>query len=713
MLRMRLTWRHSLWFILLANISLATSPGIADGPADNQTSNVRRIPKLGVDIPDEVSIRLKNELESLAKKIGSLQEQERQKASEPLCVPGTGDPRRNPFTAWPDVAIFHRAVDVALKYREFFEEKEFEVAYKLLEEGNKRADELLTGDPSWLRQPGLVVRGYVSKIDHSVQPYGLVLPSASVGPDAANSPVDIWFHGRGETLSEVNFLWQRMHQKGQFAPADTIVLHPYGRYCNAAKFAGEIDALEALDSVKRVYRVDANRVSVRGFSMGGASAWHFAVHYPTSWVAANPGAGFSETPKFLDVFQQEKLTPTWYEQKLWRWYDCNEWAGNLNLCPTVAYSGENDKQKQAADVMADALRSEGVNLVHIIGPKTAHSYHPEAADEVQRRLDELVARGRSVAKPNVDFTTYTLRYPDADWLRVEGLESHWEKSRITGQLAADEIRIRANGVTAFSMNFAPGSFPYVEQPNIRIEHTLNGKTVETVVRGGKENVSLGLINSDRSWQITFRLTDKGWSTSPFSAETLRKSPGMQGPIDDAFMGPFLFVTPTEKSSHEKIENWTQSELNHAIEHWRRHFRGDALVKRDVEVTDDEIQKFNLVLWGTPESNKLFAKFSGDLPVKFDGTQSFWMDGTSYDASKHVPVMIFPNKLAPHRYVVLNSSFTFREFAYLNNARQVAKLPDWAVLDVDVPADSLWPGKVVDADFFDENWNFKKSPERQK
>jgi len=31
---------------------------------------------------------------------------------------------------------------------------------------------------------------------------------------------------------------------------------------------------------------------VRGFSMGGAACWNFAVHYPGLWAAAAPGALF-------------------------------------------------------------------------------------------------------------------------------------------------------------------------------------------------------------------------------------------------------------------------------------------------------------------------------------------------------------------------------------------------------------------------------------
>ena len=67
------------------------------------------------------------------------------------------------------------------------------------------------------------------------------------------------------------------------------------------------------------------------------------------------------------------------------------------------------------------------------------------------------------------------------------------------------------------------------------------------------------------------------------------------------------------------------------------------------------------------------------------------------------MLIYPNPLNPKRYVVINSGFTFREYDYLNNARQVPKLPDFAVVDVDVPVSSRAPGGIVTAGFFTEAW----------
>ena len=70
----------------------------------------------------------------------------------------------------------------------------------------------------------------------------------------------------------------------------------------------------------------------------------------------------------------------------------------MNLFNTVviAYSGEIDKQKAAADAIAAAMKSNGMELLHLIGPMTGHKYEPETKKELAMRIDERVARGRFI-----------------------------------------------------------------------------------------------------------------------------------------------------------------------------------------------------------------------------------------------------------------------------------------------------------------------------
>ena len=134
---------------------------------------------------------------------------------------------------------------------------------------------------------------------------------------------------------------------------------------------------------------------------------------------------------------------------------------------------------------------------------------------------------------------------------------------------------------------------------------------------------------------------------------------------------------------------------------------DAIVKSSDELTPADIENYNLILWGDSQSNPTLAKIADKLPIQWNREQVV-AGNRRFDALTHVPVMIYPNPLNPDRYVVLNSGFTYREYDYLNNARQIPKLPDWAIVDVTTPPDSRSPGKIADADFFDEEWSLKPS-----
>jgi len=667
-----------LAFVVLAAGGL-TGWLYSDGPGDNLPDKVRRIPPPGVEIAEADKSELHAGVAQLGKDIDGLKTALAGKAAL--------------LELLPDVQIYHNAVRYALQHNEFHNVKEVPVARDLLKQGQERARALRDGKSPWTTATGLVVRGYVSKIDGSVQPYGLVVP-ASWQPGAHNEHrLDIWFHGRGETLSELSFVNGRQRSPGEFVPPHAFVLHPYGRYCNANKFAGEIDTFEALAHVRKHYPIDENRISVRGFSMGGAACWQFAVHYADRWAAAAPGAGFSETADFLKVFQNEPQQPTWYEKKLWRLYDCTDYAINLFHCPTVAYSGENDKQKQAADMMAKALAEENIKLVHIIGAKAGHSYTPQAKAEINRKIDSIVSIGRETLPFKIKFQTYTLRYHQMHWITLDGLEEHWERARIEAEnILWEEIKIETRNVSAFTISIPAGGVMFgdiTKKAKLQIDDTeLDGPP----------------FLSDRSWTVHLRKVNNAWRVVPSADDgTLRKRPGVQGPIDDAFMDSFLMVQPTGKPLNDKVGKWAEAEAAHAIEHWRRQFRGEPRVKNDAALSEADIAQHNLVLWGDPSSNQVLAKIAAKLPIQWTA-KSVTVGKKEFDAGHHVPVYIFPNPLNPKKYVVVNSGFTYREYDYLNNARQVPKLPDYAVIDVDQPVTSRRPGGIATAGFFSEKWD---------
>jgi len=661
----------SLLLLVLATLALR-----ADGPADNLPEKVRPVPPHGATIPEEVRAELAAGADKLGAEIEKLRMELKGKS--------------NALALLPDIQIFRKAVDWAVRYQELFNPtNEVSAARANLARGMERLQQLREGKPEWIFATGLVVRGYISDLDGSVQPYGLVIPVGYQQGSPRGYRLDLWFHGRDEKLSELNFLTQRQRSIGDFAPPNAIVLHTYSRFCNGQKLAGEIDVFEALADVRRRYSIDDRRVVVRGFSLGGAACWQLAAHYPGLWVAAAPGAGFSETPEFLKVFQNEKMEPAWYEQALWRQYNATDYALNFFNLPTVAYSGELDSQRQAADAMAKAMAEEGMELTHVIGPQTRHSYHPAAKLEINRRIDSIAERGRDVVPKQIRFTTWTLRYNNCDWLTVDGLEKHWQRAQVNAEIAPGNLlRVETKNVSALTISMPPGHCPFDVIDRVRV-------VIDGVELPGNR------IPSDRSWRVSFHKSGAKWvaGTSP---QDLAKRHGLQGPIDDAFLGSFLVVRPTGPIGSEKVGAWVNAELSRFTNEWRRHFRGDARVKDDTAVGAEDLAQHNLILWGDPESNRVLARMKDQLPIGW-GDKKLSVGKTTFDAAHHVPLMIYPNPLNPVRYVVLNSGFTFREYDYLNNARQVPKLPDWAIVDVNTAPSSRWPGKVVEAGFFGERW----------
>ena len=103
---------------------------------------------------------------------------------------------------------------------------------------------------------------------------------------------------------------------------------------------------------------------------------------------------------------------------------------------------------------------------------------------------------------------------------------------------------------------------------------------------------------------------------------------------------------------------------------------------------------------------LLARIADQLPIKWTD-KTVTLGDQTFPLDHHVPTFIYPNPLNPKRYIVVNSGVTFREYDYLNNARQIAKLPDYAIYDINTPRSSRYAAKVVTAGFFDEHWALSK------
>src|SRR5262249_16318164 len=181
----------------------------------------------------------------------------------------------------------------------------------------------------------------------------------------------------------------------------------------------------------------------------------------------------------------------------------------------------------------------------------------------------------------IRFTTWTLRYNQMLWLTVDGLEQHWERARVDADLMRDHVEVKTKNVTGLTLSMLPGYCPFDNTHQVKA--ILDGQELAAPTPG-----------SDRSWIGHFRKDGDSWSVvASRDEEGLHKRHGLQGPIDDAFMDSFLMVRPTGEPRNKDVHVWVSKEMTHAIEHWRKQFRGDARVKDDSAITAADIAAHNL------------------------------------------------------------------------------------------------------------------------
>jgi pimeloyl-ACP methyl ester carboxylesterase len=602
-------------------------------------------------------------------------------------------------SAWADAAIFAKGVSWALKY-----DREFSPAdTRLLERATRRTKERLAalaeGTPTWSARRGELALGYVSNVDGSVQPYGVIVPK-SYDP---KKPIrlDVVLHGsrRPVGMSELKFMarFDAGDAENPSPPNQPFIeLHPLGRVENCYRWSGETDVFEAIDDVCKRYNIDRHRIVLRGMSMGASGTWHLGLKHPDRFVALGPYCGYVDTHKFSETplknFVRVGLLPAHQELGL-HMLDSIDYAANAGVVPAIACIGEKDVFFQAHVIMGEAMRREGLQMINLISPGTGHVIDPVTHAKQMKRIAAHVAAAPRRPR-ELRFVTWTLKYNRCHWLEVIKLKQHYARAELSAKLVDGVLFVaEPENITQFSVMKTGLS----ERPR-----TMRIGSSATEFPLPHDRVEMARING--AWHMMDRHVQ---------AERTGKRPGLQGPIDDAFTTPFLCVRGTGKPWNAQVQKYADASLRRYADEWHQYFRGELPIKDDVDVTPNDIRTRNLILFGDPGSNKWIAEALPRLPLKWS-KQSLHMGGQEYAAATHAPALIAPNPLsgAGEHYVVLNSGHTFRgaDLGKLNYLL-FPRWGDWAILKVLPPrAESdVVNEEVLRAGYFDEEWRFADSP----
>jgi hypothetical protein len=576
-------------------------------------------------------------------------------------------------------------------------------AMAVLDRGIERANQLLAGNAPW-NTGKKQIHAYYAALDGSVQPYAVTLPD-NYDP---NKPARlyVWLHGRQNNTTESEFIFaQQNFRPGNPPVVDVgqIQVDLFGRINGLGwHFGGEADVFEGIAAMQRRFKIDDKRIILRGFSQGGEGAWHIALHHPDRFAAAEIGAGTWSRRAQMPGLEPYQLAVL----KIWE--NMEEWSLNAYNMPLAAHDGDHDTQPNAIPVLPpgtpnrgqlesslhakaqiekegfkaegepDFLHMAGTPDIFLISVDTGHGTSPLVRQRLDAFLKEWGDKGQT-SPDHIKFVTYTTRYNRDFWITVDQLGKHYER--------ADVDAVRSQGGAAYTIQTHN-----VDRLVLRETEHAKSMKIEGMEVKVKPGVEIALAKAGGAWKV-----DPVRKTI-----ALHKVHGLQGPIDDAFLDPFLLVRPTGTPWNNAVNQQALRTLAHFRKQWGKYFRGHPLVKDDKDVTVADMSKYHIVLFGDPGSNRVMAKVMAKLPVQWT-KESVTLAGKSYPANENFPAMIYPNPLVYGKYVVLNTGLTIPDSEY-NADYGMPRWGDYAIVKVKDAADMP---DLVTAGLFDEQWRIEK------
>jgi hypothetical protein len=599
-----------------------------------------------------------------------------------------------------DVEVYAKAGRFLLEYPELIaNQAAVDHAMTVLDLGAERAGQLASGQSPWTKGKKQL-HAYYSAIDGSIQPYAITLPE---GYDPGKpTRLYVWMHGRQNNTTESEFLFaQQTFRPGNVPVADQgqIQLDLFGRINGAGwHWAGEADVFEAIAAVEKRFAIDDKRIMLRGFSQGGEGAWHVALHHPDRFAAVEIGAG-----TWSRRAQIPGLQPYQYPV-LKIWENMEEWALNAFNLPLAGHDGENDTQISSipgpppgtpsrgqlesslharaqiekegfpAEGDPDFLRMKGLPAIFLISKETGHGTSTLVRQRLDAFLKEWGDKGQS-SPDHIRFLTYTTRYNRDYWVSVDALEHLYERADIDAS--------RDNGGYGITT------------------HNVARLTMRETTRAREIKIDGQRLTVKPAPAITLEKTAGGWKLAKGEWAGLHKQHALQGPIDDAFLDPFLLVRPTGTPWNAAVNDQALRSMNRFDRLWGKYFRGHPYVKDDKDVTTADMAKYHVVLFGDPGSNRLMTRMLPKLPFQWT-RETVTLAGKPYPAGENFPALIYPNPLHPGKYVVLNTGLTIPDREY-NGDYGMPQWGDYAIVKVNAGADVP---DLVTAGLFDEHWGLR-------
>ncbi len=556
-------------------------------------------------------------------------------------------------------------------------------------------------DPYPLAKGEIVNRGYRSEISTVLQGYAVYLP-----PDYDPSqtyPLYVALHGGssngnlflGVVLgNNMDWLTYDQHLYDDYTPRwspDWIVVAPTGFGQIMWRWMGEQDVLDVIDDVQAHYSVDPDRVVLGGLSNGGVGAYAIGARHASRFAVVQAMAGAPSWQQYLggrgrlrDVERTE--VPRYSGIHLARNYnntDFRYYHGTTDTGPMrPAYVREFTTALQRAGVEADENWYEmGHDILYRV------HRHGRVYDGLETRRDR--------SPREVTVVTGDYRASRQHWVDVTRIDVFPELATVhaVADDAAGTLTVTTENTRAFSIDLrdAPLRGP--------TQITIDGAAV---YRG--EAAALGQVA-----HFVRRPGANTWAAGFPDDAGMHKKPGLSGPITDAYYERMVHVYGTQNAEHTDALRDAAERGARGWPLWSWDLRQEVMA--DTELDIETMQNAHVVLYASPGDNAVLERIAGALPIRLEANAV--VVGETRHTGNDVGVrFVYPNPLAPQRYVIVQAGVTPEVVGRGN------KLPEF-VCDYIVYNRRTIPtrqarvqarNRAVAQGYFDSRWRLPGAPE---
>ena len=540
---------------------------------------------------------------------------------------------------------------------------------RYFEQAKTTLDDAADGRDALADKRGFVVRAYRSEVSQKVQPYSLYVPEG-YDPTKA-TPLLVVLHGGSSNhnlfLGVVfgnNLDWDTYSAKllDRFDPrfhTDWLVVAPNGFGQVMWRWMGEDDVLDVIEDVQRHYNVDPDRIVLNGISNGGVGSYSVGARHAWRFAAVLPMAGAPSWWQYLVV----KTTPL--ERRLISAYGAWDSADNLrNTDHFEFFHGSADTgpmRPHFPHQFQRHLKSLGVpheftefDMGHDI------MYRVHQRFKLLGRIDHV---RRNPRPEKVWVVAWDYRARRQHWLQVEHIMDFNVAARLTGEVRDEGRRLVVSTKNVDEMIIHLSDCPVASDGEVEV--VVDDVVATTLGESRPEQ----LVLSRRGWR---------WTTErrPSEPGQLRKRPGLSGPLTDVLHTCQVHVYGTGVEGDTKTLRKTAQRAAMGLwTQWAWDYRQEVVA--DSELTDEMVGRCSLVLYGDTRSNSVLAKVAERLPIKIE--PGAIVVGEKRLTSKRAGTrFIYPNPLAPDRYLVVQAGNTAKAVAAGNNLPDF--LPDYVVYD---------------------------------